>query len=119
MKVVTFNCINSHMAEPRKRQQIIASVIFDARGVRGCGAECSLTISTMVMVLYTFLDVDIMEKVLTEAPEQMIKLKAYKRGHIRKSNFTGHRFTRVSHQKRLPYSVWSHIVVESILHFIT
>lgn len=57
-----------------------------------------------------------MEKVLIEVPEQMIKFKAYRRGHLnKKSNILGYKLTRVSNQKRLPYGVWANIVVESIL----
>ncbi len=58
-----------------------------------------------------------MNKVLYEAPEQMIKFKAYKRGQIRR-NFNDLRLTRVSNQRRLPYGVWANLVVESILYDI-
>ena len=51
-----------------------------------------------------------------EVPEQMIKFKAYRRGHIKKkTNVLGYRLTRVSDQRKLPYRVWANIVVESIL----
>ena len=61
-------------------------------------------------------DKDIMDRVLIEAPEQMIKFKAYKRGYaVRKTNIA-YRLTRVCNQRRLPYGVWSNIVVESILN---
>lgn len=61
-------------------------------------------------------DLDILEKVLMEFPEQMIKFKAYRRGHIKKkTNVLGYRLTRVSDQRKLPHRVWANIVVESIL----
>ena len=50
-----------------------------------------------------------------EAPEQMIKFKAYKRGRTKRININDHRLTRVCNQKKLPYGVWANIVVESIL----
>lgn len=68
--------------------------------------------------MYVFcVDPEIMEKVLVETPEQMIKFKAYKRGHkqLTRTNLTGHKLTRVSNQKKLPYGIWAHLIVESIL----
>ncbi len=74
---------------------------------------------TSILFICTFiliLDPEIMESVLMEVPDQMIKFKAYKRVHtLKRTNVTGYRLTRVSHQKRLPYGVWANIVVESIL----
>ena len=63
-----------------------------------------------------YIDPEIMEKVLVETPEQMIKFKAYKRGHKQRvTNITGHKLTRVSNQNKLPYAVWANLIVESIL----
>ena len=42
-----------------------------------------------------------------EAPEQMIKFKAYKRGRTKRININDHRLTRVCNQKKLPYGVWA------------
>lgn len=70
----------------------------------------------MFFLASTILDPEIMNKVLIEAPEQMIKFKAYRRGHLpKKTNILGYKLTRVSNQKKLPYGVWANIVVESIL----
>lgn len=63
-----------------------------------------------------YIDKDIMDRVLIEAPEQMIKFKAYKRGYAIRKTSIAYRLTRVSNQKRLPYGVWANIVVESILN---
>ena len=69
------------------------------------------------MILLSFIDAVIMEKVLIDVPEQMVKFKAYRRHTPKRTNITGYRLTRIANQKKLPYGVWANLVVESILTY--
>ena len=58
----------------------------------------------------------ILEKVLLNTPEQMVKFKVYirdERGD--EADVVDRRLTRIKNQNKLPLGVWAKLVVESIL----
>ena len=69
-----------------------------------------------VSFLYTcsFVDRDVMNDILSNAPDQMIKFKVYKRNLISSGSNIDRRLNLVANRKKLPYGVWANLVVESI-----
>lgn len=59
-------------------------------------------------------DPQILEKVLLENPDQMVKFKVYQREVLPDASIIDRRLTRVKNKNRLPVGVWAHWVVESI-----
>lgn len=59
-------------------------------------------------------DPQILEKILLENPDQMVKFKAYQREALPDASIIDRRLTRVKNKNRLPVGVWAHWVVESI-----
>ena len=58
----------------------------------------------------------ILEKVLLNTPEQMVKFKVYKRDERDdEADMIDRRLTRIKNQNKLPLGVWAKMVVESIL----
>lgn len=58
----------------------------------------------------------ILESVLLNTPEQLIKFKVYKRDERDEdANMVDRRLTRIKNQNRLPLGVWAKMVTESIL----
>ena len=58
----------------------------------------------------------ILEKVLMNTPEQLVKFKVYKRDERDdEANMVDRRLTRIKNQNRLPLGVWAKMVTESIL----
>ena len=58
----------------------------------------------------------ILEKVLINTPEQLVKFKVYKRDERDdEANMIDRRLTRIKNQNRLPLGVWAKMVIESIL----
>ena len=56
-----------------------------------------------------------MEKLLYEAPQQMVNFKVYKRDQVDQVADVDRRLTRIKNQNHLPLGVWAKWVVESIL----
>lgn len=56
----------------------------------------------------------VLEKLLLESPDQMVKFKVYKRDWSMQVT-VDRRLTRVKNQNKLPIGVWANWVVESIL----
>ena len=58
----------------------------------------------------------ILEKVLLNTPEQLVKFKVYKRDERGdEDDMVDRRLTRIKNQNKLPLGVWAKLVVESIL----
>lgn len=58
----------------------------------------------------------ILENVLMNTPEQLVKFKVYKRDERDdEANMVDRRLTRIKNQNRLPLGVWAKMVTESIL----
>ena len=59
----------------------------------------------------------ILEKVLLNTPEQLVKFKAYIRDEKDDdTDMIDRRLTRIKNQNRLPLGVWAKMVTESILN---
>lgn len=67
---------------------------------------------------HTLTDPTIMERILKENPDQMIKFKVYKREYMPQVATIDRRLTRIKNKNKLPIPVWANLVVESILGFV-
>ena len=63
---------------------------------------------------YYFLDHNVMNEILSSAPDQMIKFKVFKRNPLTKQYNIDSRLTLVINRTKLPFGVWANLVVESI-----
>ena len=67
---------------------------------------------------FSSLEPSLLEKLLSNIPEQTIKFKVYKRDHIPPGIKTDRRLNRVRNQNKLPLGVWATWITESILTYI-
>jgi hypothetical protein len=71
---------------------------------------CILKFVTLKTTLHTFLDPEIMDKLLKESPFSLVKFQVSRREEIK---FNDRRLNRVRNKSRIPFGPWARSVAES------
>ena len=72
-------------------------------------------IMIICIILFSLTEPGILDKVLLNTPEQLVKFKAYIRDEKDdEADMVDRRLTRIKNQNRLPLGVWAKMVTESI-----